>query len=279
VTIAIAAKAPDHSCIVTVSDRRISFDDAVPSLDSAVHKDWSIGGTWGALFAANDTSFAMPIIRRTNELLPALTSRNSLQEVRTAICDAYAHIRNEYVSREYLGAFGFKSVDQFRLEGAATLGDHFGELARKIADDPFEHTTFLVYGYDPNTKDSAHLFEVKNPGNAFSLDHLPYYAIGSGSHIAMASLNLRPVSHLNPLQMIYRALEAKFAAEDSSAVGRSTSVLIQNRGEPMTFLTWATVEQIRKRWEAARTAPPPDISDLIVEHTFATIPKAPMSRT
>lgn len=265
-TIGIAAKSSGHECIVTVSDRRVSFDDAVPSLDSAVHKDWSIGRNWGTLFAANDTCFAVPIIRRANQLLIERGHGVGIEEVRAAMCDAYADIRREYVTREFLSKFGITSIEQFRNDGVSKLGRKlFWSLSRRIENDPLEHTTFLVYGYDENTKNTAHMFEVKNPGNAFMLDHLPYFAIGSGQAIAMASLDLRPIQHLNPSQLIYRVLEAKFAAEDSSAVGRSTSVIIQNRGEPTTFLSWGTINQIRKRWEGARIAPPPDISDLIVD--------------
>jgi hypothetical protein len=199
-------------------------------------------------------------------LLAQRGGTEGVEDIRIAVCDAYADIRREYVTREFLSPFGISSVEQFRKEGISTIGEHlFGELSHKIENDPLEHTTFLVYGYDENTKNTAHLFEVKNPGTAFTLDHLPYFAIGSGQHIAMASLNLRPVAHLNPTQLIYRVLEAKFAAEDSSAVGRSTSVIIQNRGEPTSFLSWGTIDQIRKRWEGARIAPPPDISDLVVD--------------
>jgi hypothetical protein len=77
---------------------------------------------------------------------------------------------------------------------------------------------------------------------------------------------MRPLDHLNPAQLIYRVLEAKFAAESSSAVGRSTLVLIANRCQPTTFLSFGTIERIRKLWEESRMALPPDeINKLIVE--------------
>jgi hypothetical protein len=268
VTIAIAAKSAMHECIVTVSDRSISFDDLVPSLDNGIAKDWFIGKRWGALFAANDTSFALPIIRRANELLKQKLGLESFEDVKASVCDAYAEIREEYITRQYLGALGFKSLHQFRIEGAATLGEHFIELVHKVEADSLEETTLLVYGYEPHAQSSfvPRLFEVRSPGTPFALDHLPYFAIGSGANIAMASLNLRPVGHLNPAQLVYRVLEAKFAAEASSSVGRSTSVLIANRGEPTAFLTWSTIERIRRMWEESRIIPPPDeINKLIVE--------------
>ena len=269
-TIAIAAKAADHSCIVTVSDRRISFDDAVPSLDSAILKDWFIGRYWGALLATNDTSFAGPILLKAANLLKERGSNESVEDVRAAMCDAYAHVRQEHVSREFLSKYGITSIGQFRKEGPSTLGRKlFGSLARRIENESLAETIFLVYGYDPNTKNTAHFFEVKNPGNAYTLDQFQYFAIGSGAAIAMASLNLKPVRHLNPAQLIYRVLEAKFSAEASSAVGRSTVVSIANRGEPSTFLSWGTIERIRKLWENSLIMPPPsEINDLIKEVKF-----------
>lgn len=266
-TIGIAAKSKEHECIVTVSDRRISFEDDVPSLDNAINKDWFIAKNWGALFATNDASYALPIIKRTNHLLVERGGNEGLEDVRTAICDAYVEIRREHVTREFLSSYGFVNIDQFRKEGVSNLGRKlFWSLSRKIEGESLAGTTFLVYGYDENTNNTAHLFEVKNPGNSFLLDHMQYFAIGSGVNIVMASLNLRPVNHLNPAQLIYRVCEAKFAAETtSSGVGRSTTVLIANRGEPTTFLTGRTIERIRALWESSLIAlPPNEINDLII---------------
>lgn len=265
VTIGIAARSGTDDCIVTVSDRRISFDDAVPSLDAAIQKDWFVGRNWGTLFAANDTCFAKPIIRLANELLTRRGDKEGIDDIRAAMCDAYAAIRRKHVTREYLSKFGFESIEQFREAGPQKLGRKlFWSLSRKIDNDSLEQTTFLVSGYDPTTRNTAHLFEVKNPGNWFDLDHMQYWAIGSGANIAMASLNMRPVSHLDAKQLIYRALEAKFAAEDSSAVGKSTLVLIANRGEPTGFLSTPTVNKIRELWERERWKAPPDEIDKLI---------------
>ena len=69
VTIGIVAKSAGHECIVSVSDRQISWDDEIPSIDNAILKDWVVSPHWGAVFAANDACFARPILRRTSELL------------------------------------------------------------------------------------------------------------------------------------------------------------------------------------------------------------------
>ena len=264
VTIGIAARTNNDDCIVTVSDRRISFDDVVPSLDSAFNKNWFIGHNWGTLCAANDTCFALPIIDLANDLLKARGGSEGVEDVKAAMCDAYAEIRQEYVTRQFLGKYGIKSIDQFRKEGASNLGRKlFWSLSRKLENERLEETIFLVYGYGKNL--TAHLFEVKNPGTAFMLDHLRYSAIGSGTAIAMASLNLRPTEHLQPAQLAYRVLEAKFAAENSSAVGKSTSVLFANRGQATTFLTFRSIQRIRELWEQSRFNPPPDEINKIIK--------------
>jgi hypothetical protein len=274
VTIGIAAKSNDNECIVTATDRRWSFDDQVPSVDSGVNKQWFVGNNWVALCAANDPCFLLPIISKANALLKERGGKESANDVRLAMCDAYREVRDEYTSSQYLGLWGFRDWDHFRAEKAGIKdkkGRWFHEsLEAKIENDGFGETTFLVCGYEDSADGTRcaipRMFEIKNPGASFLLDHAPYFVVGSGSAIAMASLNMKPISHLNPAQLIYRVLEAKFAAESSSAVGTSTLVLIANRGEPMTFLSFGTIERIRKLWEASRMAPPPDeINQLIIE--------------
>lgn len=266
-TIGIAAKAPDHSCIVTVSDRAISFDDEVPRLDSAVMKDWMIGPTWGILFAANDICFTMPIINRVGHILIERGRKYGLPDVKRAVCDAYAEVRRHHIWRQHLSKFGIESLDELKALGPSRLGSKlFWSLARRVDGERLEETTFLVYGYDPDNKMTAHLFEVLNPGVAFDFDQHPYRAIGSGAQIAIASLNMRPISHLTPAQLIYRVLEAKFTAENSSHVGTATTVFIANRNEPTTLLSTRTIELIRDMWKRSRMEPPSaDIDKLIIE--------------
>ena len=184
-TIGIAARTNNDDCIVTVSDRRVSFDDHVPSLDSAFTKNWFIGRNWGTLCAANDTCFLLPIIKRANELLKQRGRTRTTRTSKTLCGTAYAEVRQEYVTRQFLGRYGIRSIDQFRREGVSNLGRKlFWSLSRKIESDPFEDTTFLVYGYDSGY--IAYMFEVENPGTPFLLNHLQYFAIGSGAAIAMA---------------------------------------------------------------------------------------------
>jgi hypothetical protein len=168
-----------------------------------------------------------------------------------------------------LSKFGIYNLDQFWREGASKLGRKlYWSLARRIDQESLGQTTFLAYGYDPQRNMSAHLFEVKNPGNFSVLDHLQYFAVGSGAAIAMAALNMRPVRHLTPAQLIYRVCEAKFFAE-SASVGKSTTVFIQNRNEPTTFLSPPTIDKLRELWERSRIEPPPEeVSKLIVEYKY-----------
>lgn len=252
---------------MSVTDRQISWDDRIPAVDNAVLKDWVVSPHWGAIFAANDACFARPILRRTGELLVERGGNEGAADVQRAFCDAFDEIRTQHVVREYLRKFGISSVEQLRQEGPSKLGSKlFWSLARKIDNETLGDTSLLVYGYDPQQKMSAHIFEVTNPGNAFDLNHFQYYAIGSGATIATGVLNMRPLGILTPAQLIYRVCEAKFFAESASGVGRSTTVFIQNRNEPTTFLSEPTIGRLRELWERSRVEPPPEeVNKLITE--------------
>jgi hypothetical protein len=256
VTIAIAARTADQQHIITVSDRRLSFGADAPAADNALLKDYVICEGWGTLFAADDASFALPIIRHAAYLIKdgkkAATERN----VRRAMCDAYAAVLDEYIYRDVLRKFGFDSVAHFKSE-QSRLSRNFGRtIARRIDRIHLSNTEFLVYGFDSEYK-GTHLFHVEHPGSARSLDHIGYYAIGSGCKMAMNSLQMRPFIGLTDAGLIYRLVEAKFSAETADGVGPDTTVFIVGRGESSAgFLSQVTIEKFRAAWEKWRREPP-----------------------
>lgn len=266
VTIGIAVRSFGHDFIVTVSDQMISFDNAVAPVDGAVRKDHFIGKNWGVLFASNNPSHALPMIRRANELIAVRGGQEALGDVEAAFCDAYAEIRQQYITRKYLSKFDIVSVAQLRAEGPRKLGSKlFWSLADRIDNEALGDTTFLVYGYDNTNNVSPHLFRVDGPGNAYSLDYMPYFAIGSGASIAMAYLNARPMGHLTSAELIYRACEAKFLAEPAGA-GHQTSVFIHNRNALVSPLLPGTLSRMREIWEASRyDRPPGEVNKMIAE--------------
>lgn len=266
-TIAIVAKSSRHKCFVSISDRMISFDDQVPAIDNAVFKDLPIRfPNWNMVFAANNPDFVGPIWQAAVASLAATSYQPSLAQVEDAVCNAYSEVVQKYVTRQYLTKFGFKTIDEFRKAGASQLGRRFfGSLTRKI--DGFEAgVQLLVYGFDHTAQKSPHMFKVDSPGNVVNLDHLGSYAIGSGTNMAIASLNLRPLDNLSAGGLAYRLCEAKFSAETASGVGRTTTGFFMNMNGYSTPITLGTIEKFRSYWEKWRIEPPPkEISDQIIE--------------
>src|SRR5258708_14728652 len=113
-TIAIVAKSMKHGCFVSISDRMISFDDDAQAIDNGVFKDLPLRiPNWNVVFAASSPDFILPIWQRAINSLVHSSFQPSLAQVQHAICAAYTEVLHEYVTREYLTKFGFKSIDEF----------------------------------------------------------------------------------------------------------------------------------------------------------------------
>jgi hypothetical protein len=265
VTIGIAARTADQQHIYTVSDRRLSFGPDVSAADNALLKDHIICKGWGTLFAANDTSFALPIIHHAAYIIHERKLIATETNVRHAMCEAYAVVLEDYVARVILRKFGFKSLDDFR-NSQAQLGRNFSRtIARRIDRAHLFNTEFLVYGFDAERK-TTHLFHVEHPGLASSLDHMGYYAIGAGAKVAMNFLHLRTFAGLTDEGLLYRLVEAKFAAETAdTGVGRDTTVITVGKGESVGgFFSRRTINEFRRAYETWLHQPPdPEVLKLI----------------
>jgi hypothetical protein len=258
-TIAIVAKSVKNRCFISITDRMMSFDGEAPAIDNAVFKDIPIRfNNWNAVFSAHNNDLVTPIWQGAVAHLASTTYQPTLEEVQDAFCRSYTSVLHQYVTREYLSKFGIKNVDDFRQAGASQLGSKlFWSLPRKV--DTFNAgVDFLVYGFDHTSNKSPHMFIVKSPGNVINLDHLGYYAIGSGARMAMASLNLRPVQHLSAGGLVYGLCEAKFSAETADGVGTSTTGFIMNMNGHSSPITSATINKFRCYWDKWRLEPPPE---------------------
>jgi hypothetical protein len=257
VTICLAAITRDRRHIISVSDRRLSFGYDAPAADILL-KDHTLCTGWGALFCANDTSYALPILGHARGLLSNDQPR-TLANVRQAMCESYAIALEDYVTKAILRKFGFKSLMEFRTTAISQLGRKLSwSLSRKIDRATIGDLEFLVYGFDAE-HGSAHLFHVQHPGFATSVDQVGYFAIGSGCKMAMNSLQMRPIQSLSDQALIYRLVEAKFAAETADGVGPNTTVFTLERGSDSAgFILPATIEKYRQHWEKWRAEPPPE---------------------
>jgi len=250
-TIAIAAVSLPDDVFVCVSDRMISFDDISPASDDAAYKIFGMHPDWMALFAANDISAAWPLLLTVRDKMKGV--QFDLEDVQGFFSDAYTQaIQQEFLDKK-LRKLGYKSIEEFRKEGRADLDRQFFDLTRELEGSQID-VQFIVCGFD--SRKSARLFQVDSPGYAKSCELLRYAVIGSGYHMAMASLRRKQLNLSLP-SIVYRLLEAKFSSETARGVGKQTTVVLKSRDGHMV-LDEETIEQLRAIWEAVNKVPDPE---------------------
>jgi hypothetical protein len=271
VTFAIVARSDTNGIFVSASDRSLSlsFDDQVPAIDDAIFKDIFFTGPWKVAFAAHYTSFVYPILLRAEQLLEIRGGNLTYDDLRKAMCDGYLDVIKEQATKRYLAKFGYSSVDEFVNFGPSKIGDSlYNNLSKKIEKLNF-NIQFIVYGFDKTKDNRSYMFEVNTPG-VDKLINTSHFAVGSGSNMAMASLNLRPTAGLSPKALVYRVCEAKFSAETAGGVRRTTSINIMSKDGYSAFLSQKTINKFREIWENWRNqAPPDEVLDLLTEVNIA----------
>lgn len=265
-TVAIAGFTSSREFVVTVSDARLSHGEVIPAVDEATMKNRKIAARWGMMFAAQDASAFLPVLNTVYKKLSFTGAPEdpnfSDAEVKKAIVEAYESEFNERFFREYLARWGFSDIQDFRKKGFVELGkDLYGDYADKLAKFDLG-LELLVYGY--GTDGTRHLFEIANPGKVITHNLRGFAAIGSGSWMALAALNRKPIITSLPYT-IYRLLDAKFSSETASGVGRKTHVIIMSSEGKFGAVGQAEIEQIRDIWEETLNQPEPEKAiDLII---------------
>jgi 20S proteasome alpha/beta subunit len=266
-TVGIAGFTSTRQFVVTVSDARLSHGEIIPAADDATMKNRRIAGKWGMMFAAQDSSAFIPVLTSVQETLQFTGSADNPNfndvEVKKAALEAYEKEFNERFFREHLARWGFSNVQDFRKNGFAELGkDLYGEYADKLAKFDLG-LELLIYGY--GNDGFRHLFEVANPGKVVSHNLRGFAAIGSGSWMALAALNRKPVA-ASLADTIYRLLDAKFSSETASGVGRRTHIIIMSSDGKYGGMSVAEIDKIRAIWEETLKQPEPDEAlDLILK--------------
>jgi hypothetical protein len=109
----------------------------------------------------------------------------------------------------------------------------------------------IVYGHD--TIGKGHVFKLVNPGVVINNDLLQVSVAGTGQYIAMGWLAAQLQKDRSLDATIYRMLEAKFAAEAASGVGRATTVMtFRADGTYGTMPPWE-LEPVREIWNRLQT--------------------------
>jgi ATP-dependent protease HslVU (ClpYQ) peptidase subunit len=219
VTVCIAARCEqnEYSCIVSVSDTKLST--GYYSGEMATLKVRYLSDNWKCLIAGTFPHH-VPLLER----LKGQIQSEEWSQVAKACTDAFIAENTRLAEETILSTFGL-TIDQF-LKSRSDLGDSlyertWADLIRIKAD-----CQSLVYGFDSE----PHIFTVENPGVdrlgfVTNCDFPGFAAIGSGSILAESKLY---ELHQNParslIETLYIALTAKFAAEAATNVGTETYV-------------------------------------------------------
>jgi hypothetical protein len=273
-TVAIIAFPKSTSEIVTISDARLSYGEIIPAADEGTMKNIKITKKWSMMFAADDATAFTPVVDETMETLaklklePPQTAKFldrdfKLEVVMKAVQQAYEKEFNERFFRDKLARFGFADISEFRKFGYAEMGkDLYHEYSMELAKFDLG-LELLVYGFDPMGVRA--IFEVANPGKIINHTMRGYAAIGSGTLMALAALNKKPIGETLP-DAIYRILDAKFSAETARDVGKSTHVISLNKDGENGYLIDDELEKIHQIWEEDLARPHPKAAiDIIKE--------------
>jgi hypothetical protein len=260
-TVAIAAFGPSIDEIVTISDARLSYGEAIPAADEAAMKNVKLALRWGMMFAADDATAFTPVLDETLRILIALEPDTdtpyrkrdfSLAAVMAAVQQAYEKEFNERFFRENLARFGFANVTEFRQTGFAEMGkDLYHQYSMELAKFDLG-LELLVYGFDENGHRT--IFEVANPGKIINHSLRGYSVVGSGSLMALAALNKKPLGPTLP-DTIYRLLDAKFSSE--TARGKKTHIISLGVDGTNGFFADTEVQGIQEIWSKDLERPHP----------------------
>ncbi len=187
-TICIAAMSYMEGIIVTISDRSLSYGDAVQASDNAALKAFSIASKWGAMFAGSGLGAIPEIIQDVRSQLYMKRDHVTVELVQTAFRTAWLKSASQRIVDRYLLPFGYTSLEEFRQKGLEELGAaEFARIVEKVeAFDP--GLSFLVYGFDEDPVERAHIFEIsKHDGHDLITSHdiQGFGVIGSGSWAAL----------------------------------------------------------------------------------------------
>jgi hypothetical protein len=252
VTICIAASA-ELGGVVAVSDLMISFDDQIPAPDARLYKQNHLCNGWMILFSTDRITRVAPIIQRVRQRLPGDGPQNG-STVRDTVCEAYRDAVNEEATRRYLWPLGIHSLDEFRDKGLTQLGSRtFANIRRKIERCNLR-IHFLVIGHGPDS-DRPQIYEIENPGIYHDHQYTGYWAIGSGTAMALASITSRPMNCYHVDDVVFRVCEAKFACETATGVGKSTTVTVLEPNGDLLFLSDETIAKIKDIWKTRAQAP------------------------
>jgi hypothetical protein len=272
-TVAIAALGPSKKEIITISDARLSYGEAIPAADEATMKNIKLARRWGMMFAADDATAFTPVFDETLNILEKLDPDSNKQygdrdftvsAVMNAAQRAYEKEFSERFFREHLARFGFANITEFRRSGYAEMGkDLYHQYSMDLAKFDLG-LELLVYGF--NSLGHPAIFEVANPGKIINHGLRGYAVIGSGTLMALAALNKKP---LGPKlsDTVYRVLDAKFSSETARDVGKKSHMIALGSDGKNGFFADQELAKIHKVWTEDLARPHPADAIKFIENS------------
>jgi 20S proteasome alpha/beta subunit len=265
-TIGIAAYSAPDNLIVVASDMMISTGNM--SADVTGIKSRAIARHWLALFAGNDISCVVPILKEVNEILRPIP--DTLENVGKAFVDALQtqlRLKNE---NEILRPLGY-TLERFQEVGLHQLGsEQFSRLLFRIESQTLD-VEFLVAGFDA---DVAQIFTVRPPGTISNYTPLGFWAIGSGQTNALGSLfNSGAVVFADTASTMYRVCEAKFNSESAIGIGKKTVLTLLRKDMSRWSAPFMFIDALRPLWEKTRVLTVPAEAHAKTEELWATAKK------
>lgn len=246
-SVCIASICTHAKAIVAVSDLMISTSLGEVTADTAAVKQIAIHGNWFLLFSASDIGAVAPIARRADRGLDAEDDCDVDTVVRTVV-KAYNEERAWRAESEVLGIWNM-TTEQFLATGLERFGaDRFGKMCDLINGLVLD-VDFLIIGFDADKK--PHISDVLC-GTPHDHDPIGYWAIGSGSRLALSALSARHhTDQVTLRECLYNLCEARFLAEAAHGVGReSTVAAISRHGEIVTLVAPKTITSVKTAWQS-----------------------------
>lgn len=242
-TVCIAVRCVENNSFVLAGDRLFSY--GMDSLDSMSLKRVMItpDHRWKAMFAASPVSNVMPIIRRARHTLFTGTYSlpHTLDAIRDATVEAFQAQRERIVNETILSKYK-TTLSEWRQSAL-----NFGEKEVARINETIEvievGVKLIVFGYDH--RNVAYIFTVVEPGTSVDYDMEGIAIAGSGGGHAQQSLISRDLPFQSQADLMCRALEAKFAAEQDANVGPDSCAGVVNE-PPDTLISSEAPEKFMR---------------------------------
>jgi 20S proteasome alpha/beta subunit len=235
-TVAIAALCENGRALILVADRR--FSAGYSSVESPAGKITYIGPDCYVAFAAgrnpNAVGNTTEVIQHARMSVEKLANR-TWHQVIPSIETAYQFVRNRKIEALYHKSWG-GTLPDFHLHGKDRIPDSvYADVYTKMMTFDLG-AELLIAGFDVDS--SSYINTITNPGLATDQTILGFWAIGSGSNAAIASLFARQYSATMPLEeALYYVYEAKIQAQGATNVGDETDMHVvtkSNAAFPIT---------------------------------------------